>query len=74
MQVWVEVSENGRDFVRQTLQVEPTLRLTAVEALRHQWMLATHQSPKRKQVCMCVWSFYVIEIVAPLVVPETSMH
>lgn len=54
MQVWVEVSENGRDFVRQTLQVEPTLRLTAVEALRHQWMLATHQSPKRKQVCVCV--------------------
>ncbi|KAK3885162.1 hypothetical protein Pcinc_010596 [Petrolisthes cinctipes] len=48
-EVWVEVSENGRDFVRQALQVDPTLRLTAVDSLRHQWILATHQSPKRKQ-------------------------
>ncbi|XP_042882206.1 serine/threonine-protein kinase H1 homolog isoform X2 [Penaeus japonicus] len=47
-EVWQEVSESGRDFVRGVLEVDPQARLTAVEALRHQWILANH-SPKTRQ-------------------------
>lgn len=43
-EVWEEVSESGRDFVRRVLEVDPHLRMTAVEALRHQWILANHHS------------------------------
>lgn len=42
------MSESGRDFVRGVLEVDPQARLTAVEALRHQWILANH-SPKTRQ-------------------------
>nr|XP_045625988.1 serine/threonine-protein kinase H1 homolog [Procambarus clarkii] len=47
-EVWEEVSESGRDFVRRVLEVNPQLRLTAVEALAHKWILAHHSSTSQQ--------------------------
>ncbi|XP_045625988.2 serine/threonine-protein kinase H1 homolog [Procambarus clarkii] len=47
-EVWEEVSESGRDFVRRVLEINPQLRLTAVEALAHKWILAHHSSTSQQ--------------------------
>ncbi|XP_064117955.1 serine/threonine-protein kinase H1 homolog [Macrobrachium nipponense] len=48
-EVWKEVSESGRDFVRMLLEVDPKTRLSASEALRHQWILANHHTSRSRQ-------------------------
>ncbi|XP_067139711.1 serine/threonine-protein kinase H1 homolog [Centruroides vittatus] len=42
-QVWENVSEDGKNFVRSLLQREPTSRLTAFQALEHLWICETSQ-------------------------------
>uniref|UniRef100_T1IJ09 Protein kinase domain-containing protein n=1 Tax=Strigamia maritima TaxID=126957 RepID=T1IJ09_STRMM len=37
-QSWSEVSNSARDFINRLLTVEPTLRMTATEALMHSWL------------------------------------
>lgn len=48
-QVWEEVSQSGKDFVKRLLEVDPSTRLTAVEALRHKWILAHHHNTCTQQ-------------------------
>lgn len=40
---WNEVSDEGKAFLKQLLQVDPTRRLTAEQALAHHWL--TQESP-----------------------------
>lgn len=37
-EVWDEVTDDGKAFVRAMLHLDPKKRLTAVEALRHAWI------------------------------------
>lgn len=32
------ISETARDFVRRLLETDPTIRMTAVEAITHPWI------------------------------------
>lgn len=40
---WSEVSEDGKAFLKQLLQVDPKRRLTAQDALSHPWIM--HDGP-----------------------------
>lgn len=42
-QVWENVSEDGKNFIRCLLQREPSSRLTAFQALEHLWIRETSQ-------------------------------
>lgn len=35
---WAEVSDEGKQFLKELLQVDPKRRLTATAALQHQWL------------------------------------
>jgi|EP00970_Alexandrium_tamarense_P007895 serine/threonine protein kinase len=36
--VWEGISDNGKDFVKRLMQVDPNKRLNASEALHHPWL------------------------------------
>lgn len=36
--VWDNISDDGKDFTRQLLQVDPKIRLSAEQAMEHPWM------------------------------------
>ncbi|KAJ3347626.1 hypothetical protein HDU83_001938 [Entophlyctis luteolus] len=39
IEYWTDISEKAQDFVRRTIIVDPARRMTAMEALRHPWIL-----------------------------------
>ena len=41
--VWKDISEQAKDFIRRMLVVEPTERPTAAEALDHEWIVSHHR-------------------------------
>lgn len=43
--VWENISDEGKDFVRQLLIVDPKKRLTAAQALHHPWIVNREQWP-----------------------------
>lgn len=45
-EVWNNVSELGKDFVRSALNLDPTSRPTAKEAQRHDWLQTYSKLPK----------------------------
>lgn len=36
--IWKRISEEAKDFIRSLLQVDPTVRATALDALSHEWL------------------------------------
>lgn len=38
---WNNVSENAKDFIQKLLQMDPTKRMSAVQALNHPWLKET---------------------------------
>lgn len=40
--LWKEVTEDAKDFIRNTLVVDPRKRMTASEALEHRWILGSY--------------------------------
>ncbi|KAK4053301.1 Calcium/calmodulin-dependent protein kinase type I [Microbotryomycetes sp. JL221] len=42
---WSEVSESARDFIRQCLTIDKSKRLSAQQALNHEWLRSVRQEP-----------------------------
>ena len=40
--VWAKVSDEAKDLIRKCMAVDPAQRLTAEQALQHEWMRSTH--------------------------------
>lgn len=45
-QAWKDVSTQARDFVDKLLVVDASVRLTALQALKHPWMMTTTSNSK----------------------------
>ncbi|SGY14080.1 BQ5605_C010g06053 [Microbotryum silenes-dioicae] len=43
--VWRPISAQAKDFVRQLLEVDPTKRMTALQALQHPWLRTAKSRP-----------------------------
>ncbi|KAJ3065189.1 hypothetical protein HDU98_011420 [Podochytrium sp. JEL0797] len=39
VEYWTDISDKAQDFIRRTILVDPTKRMTAVEALNHPWIV-----------------------------------
>lgn len=48
----VEISDDARDFLHQCLQVDPRDRMTAVEALRHRWLVGVDQENSQNVISL----------------------
>ncbi|KAI1315597.1 hypothetical protein EDD11_000607 [Mortierella claussenii] len=46
---WQGVSETAKSFVSRLLTVDPSLRMTATEALQHPWLTQTEQQQQQQQ-------------------------
>lgn len=44
--VWAKVSKSAKDLINKLVEVDPNKRLTAEEALRHEWMATAHLPSK----------------------------
>ena len=47
-----DISEDGRDFLQCCLQVNPKLRMTAAEALKHKWLQDLYEEDSVKSLSL----------------------
>lgn len=49
--MWNDISEEAKDFIRQTIVAEPKQRMSVAEALKHPWIAVRCDMPTILFLC-----------------------